>query len=150
MLSIQLITSFIATACFGIIFNAPKKTLVSCGISGMLGWLVYLLLANSGFDAVFATLSAAFFVAITSQIFSRIYRMPMIIFSVAGIIPLVPGGMAYNAMRHFVQNDYSTAVALAAKASMLSGSIAIGLVFSEVFNQMIRKSSLHPPNNQKH
>ena len=31
----------------------------------------------------------------------------MIIFSVAGIIPLVPGGTAYNAMRNIVEKDYA-------------------------------------------
>jgi uncharacterized membrane protein YjjB (DUF3815 family) len=71
--------------------------------------------------------------------FSRMFRAPVIIFSVAGIIPLVPGGLAYNAMRNFVQNDYGAAMEMAAKALMLSGAIAIGLVLSEVLNQMIRR-----------
>jgi uncharacterized membrane protein YjjB (DUF3815 family) len=69
------------------------------------------------------------------------FRAPVIIFSVAGIIPLVPGGLAYNAMRSFVQNDYSAAMEMAAKALMLSGAIAVGLVLSEVLNQMIQSLS---------
>jgi uncharacterized membrane protein YjjB (DUF3815 family) len=71
------------------------------------------------------------------------YRTPVIIFSVAGIIPLVPGGLAYDAMRNFVQNDYNAAINLAAKAFMISGSIAIGLIFSEVINQVIRNARLN-------
>lgn len=45
-------------------------------------------------------------------------------------------------MRNFVQNDYNMAMNLAAKAFMISGSIAIGLVFSEVINQVIRNAKL--------
>jgi len=138
----QLITSFISTAAFGILFNVPKKTLIKCGLVGMLGWLIYILLANNGVNIVMATLVASFFVAVISQVFARRFRSPVIIFSVSGIIPLVPGGMAYDAMRHFVENDYNSAINLAAKSTMLSGAIAMGLIFSEVVNQTIRTTRL--------
>jgi uncharacterized membrane protein YjjB (DUF3815 family) len=51
--------------------------------------------------------------------------------------------MAHNAMRNFVENDYNIAVALAAKAFMISGAIAFGLVFSEVINQVIRRARIN-------
>jgi len=136
----QLITSFIAAAAFGIIFNAPKNSLLQCGFVGMLGWAVYLFFVSYRFDPVLGTLAASFIVAFVSQIFAKIFRTPMIIFSVAGVIPLVPGGIAYDAMRNFVQNDYNAAIQLAAKAFMLSGSIAIGLIFSEVIYRVFQKS----------
>lgn len=138
----QFITSFIASAAFGIIFNAPKNAIIKCGFVGMFGWLLYLWLFHLNGDIVISTLISAFFIAIVSQIFAKIYKTPIIIFNVSGIIPLVPGGAAYDAMRKFVENDYDMAVQLAAKAFMISGAIAIGLVFSEVVNQMIRKSRM--------
>jgi uncharacterized membrane protein YjjB (DUF3815 family) len=135
----QLLTSFIATGAFGILFNAPKQTLIKCGLIGMGGWIIYYILENYNHDAVMATVAAAVFVGVISHILAKVYKTPVIIFSVAGIIPLVPGGLAYDAMRNFVENDYNAALSLAAKAFMLSGSIAFGLVFSEVINQVIRK-----------
>ena len=139
----QLITSFIASAAFGVIFNAPPKSLIKGGFVGMAGWSLYYWLVSHEFDAVFATLLASFLIAIISHIFAKIYRTPVIIFSVAGIIPLVPGGLAYDSMRNFVENDYTMAMELAAKAFMISGSIAIGLVFSEVINQIVRNPSIN-------
>lgn len=139
----HLITSFIASAAFGIIFNVPKKALLQCGFVGMVGWFIYIMLESYyGIDMIVSTLVAAIFIAVISQTFAKIYKTPMIVFNVSGIIPLVPGGMAYDAMRHIVENDYSTAVQLAAKAFMVSGSIAMGLVFSEVINQMIKRSKI--------
>lgn len=135
----QLITSFIATAAFGVIFNAPKETLVKCGLVGMGGWLIYYILEDYSRDAVLATLTATVFVGVVSQQLAKFYKTPVIIFSVAGIIPLVPGGLAYDTMRNFVENDYQFALSLGAKVTLLSGSIAFGLVFSEVINQVIRK-----------
>jgi uncharacterized membrane protein YjjB (DUF3815 family) len=139
----HLLTSFIAAAAFGIIFNAPKQSLFKCGIVGMLGWIIYMVMILNEADAVLATLLASFVVAVISQVFAKMYKTPVIIFSVAGIIPLVPGGLAYDAMRNFVQNDYNAAINLAAKAFMISGSIAVGLIFSEVINQIIRNARLN-------
>lgn len=137
----QLITSFIATAAFGVIFNAPKQTLIKCGLVGMGGWLIYYVTEDYTGNAIIATLGATVFIGVVSQQLAKFYKTPLIIFSVAGIIPLVPGGLAYDAMRKFVEDDYILAIALGAKVTMLSGSIAFGLVFSEVINQVIQKIS---------
>jgi uncharacterized membrane protein YjjB (DUF3815 family) len=135
----QLVTSFVASGAFGMLFNAPKNALIKCGFVGMIGWMIYTWLVELQFDLVMSTFIASFFVAIISQFFAKRYKTPIIIFSVSGIIPLVPGGLAYDAMRNIVINDYNMAIQLAAKAFMISGAIAIGLVFSEVINQVIRK-----------
>ncbi|MBI0578854.1 threonine/serine exporter family protein [Neobacillus cucumis] len=135
----QLITSFIATGAFGIIFNAPKNMLIKCGLIGMGGWLIYYVIEDYFGDAVLATWIATIFIAVVSHVLAKFYKTPVIIFSVAGIIPLVPGGLAYDAMRNFVENDYNQALGNAANVLMLSGAIAFGLIFSEVLNQVIRK-----------
>lgn len=138
----QLVTSFIASAGFGIIFNVPKESLLKCGFVGMVGWITYILLFNNDMEMILATVIAAFLVAVISRIFARTYKTPIIIFIVAGIIPLVPGGLAYDAMRNFVENDYNAAINIAAKAFLISGSIAIGIVFSEVVGQIVDKIRL--------
>ncbi|WP_040950808.1 threonine/serine exporter family protein [Gorillibacterium massiliense] len=135
----QLLTSFVATGAFGILFNVPRNRLFLCGLTGMLGWLVYYILTQSGIDAVPATLAASFSITVLSQFFAKWFKTPIIVFSVSGIIPLVPGGMSYDAMRLFVGNDYGMALQLAAKAFLISGAIAVGLIFSEVANQIMRK-----------
>jgi uncharacterized membrane protein YjjB (DUF3815 family) len=136
---VQLITSFVASAAFALLFNAPKKSLLKCGFVGMAGWFVYVWLVGKHYDSVVASFIAAIIIAIISQIFAKVYKTPVIIFSISGIIPLVPGGTAYDAMRKFVENDYNVAIQLAAKAFMISGAIAVGLVISEVLNQLLLK-----------
>ncbi|MFD0586432.1 threonine/serine exporter family protein [Paenibacillus sp. GCM10027627] len=136
----QLITSFISSALFGFFFNVPKKLLLQCGFVGMAGWIAYVVGIELKLDVIPATLIAAFLITVISQWFAKLHKTPIIVFNVSGIIPLVPGGMAYDAMRHVVENEYDTAVQLAVKAFMISGAIAIGLVFSEVINQIIRRS----------
>ncbi|WP_224753713.1 threonine/serine exporter family protein [Paenibacillus terricola] len=132
----QAVASLIAAAAFGVLFQVPKRTLLPCGVTGMVGWLAYVLL-DRRLDAVPATLIAALVVTVAAQLFARTYRIPVIVFSVAGIIPLVPGGVAYDAMRSVVENRYDDSLPLAAKAFMMSGAIAVGLVLSEVVNQLL-------------
>lgn len=139
MIVTQLVTSFVAAAGFCVLFNAPRKSLIQCGLVGMIGWILFYMLGREGIDVVPATVLAAMLVAVLSHICARVFKTPIIIFIVSGIIPLVPGGIAYDAMRHFVENDYYTAVQLSAKVMLLSGGIAIGLMFSEVANQIVRK-----------
>ncbi|MFC0299528.1 threonine/serine exporter family protein [Virgibacillus soli] len=135
----QLGTSFFAASGFAVIFNAPRNRLIPCGVVGMLGWVLYFILVQKGIDSVPATVFAAMLIAVLSQVFAKYYKTPIIIFNVAGIIPLVPGGMAYNAMRHFVENDYAVAMQYVTKVMLLSGGIGLGLMFSEVINQVVRK-----------
>ncbi|MDW0118743.1 threonine/serine exporter family protein [Sporosarcina thermotolerans] len=139
---VQAILSFLAAAGFGIIFNAPRKMLAYCGFVGMAGWMVYSVFNVLWGDLIKASFLGAFVVALVAHIFAKRFRTPMIIFSVAGIIPLVPGGTAYNAMRHFVENDHLTAISFATRALMVSGAIAMGLVFAEVIIQLFFRSRM--------
>jgi uncharacterized membrane protein YjjB (DUF3815 family) len=136
----QLITSFIASAGFGLLFNVPRNTVIQGGLSGMTGWICYFTLVEKGVDSVVASVIASVIIGVIGQFFAKRYKTPVIIFNVAGIIPLVPGGLAYDAMRHFVVNDYNFALQLAAKAFLISGAIAAGIVLSEVLNQFILKT----------
>ncbi len=138
-LIIQLIFSFIFTACFAVIFNAPTKAIPYCGFVGAIGWIIYYVLIQINVTEVQASFIGAFVVAIVAQIFARRFKMPMIIFNVSGIIPLVPGGIAYNTMRNIVELDYNMGIQNGMRAFMISGAIAMGLVFAEVIIQLMMR-----------
>ncbi|MFJ7668647.1 threonine/serine exporter family protein [Lysinibacillus sp. NPDC097195] len=134
---IQLIVSFFSTAGIAIIFNVPRKTLFHCGFVGVIGWIIYYLLTERGMDVVDASFFSSFIIAIVAHLYARRFKMPMIIFIVAGIIPLVPGGMAYNAMRNVVEDDYLQGLQYGLKAFLITGAIVMGLVFAEVLMQFV-------------
>ena len=140
-LIIELLLSFIATACFGVIFNAPTRVIPYCGIVGAICWGTYYMLTNwSSVDIIQATFISSFLVAVIAHLLARFKKLPVIIFSVSGIIPLVPGGTAYNTMRNIVEQDYVTGMQNGMLVFMISGAIAMGLVFAEVIMQIIVRS----------
>lgn len=137
---VHVITSFVASAAFGLLFYAPLQSIFQCGFIGMMGWMTYVF-CSMVLDPVTSTLAASFVVTIIGHIFSKAYRTPIIVYSVSGIIPLVPGGLAYDAMRQFVQEAYAEALVAAAQAFLLSGSIAVGLLCSEVIHQVLKNAA---------
>ncbi|MBA4543866.1 MULTISPECIES: threonine/serine exporter family protein [Thermoactinomyces] len=125
---VAFLVSFMASAGFGILFNAPKKALVPGGLIGAIGWVLYMGLSSRNHLAqVFATVVASFAVTAISQCLARIYRMPVLAFNVSGIIPLVPGGIAYHTMRQLVESNYIAAIQSASQTFLISGAIAFGL-----------------------
>lgn len=139
----QFILSFFSTLFFSVIFNAPKKLLVPCGIVGSAAWLVYYFSTDFGLTEVVASFFGSLFLGIMAHAMARYYKKPVIIFYVAGIIPLVPGGVAYDATKNLIINDYNQAIEKTFQAMLISGAIAFGLIFAEIvfqtFNNLLKQ-----------
>ena len=74
----------------------------ACGFVGACGWMVYTVLFN-GFEL--HTIYSSFFGSLALGLLSHymaVEKEPVIIFMVTGIIPLVPGGLAYDATKNLV------------------------------------------------
>lgn len=125
---IYLLAAFVASFGFGVMYNVPARTLFASSISGAIGWLVYYIIAfQFGFVVFLGAGAASFLIAFLSQWFARYYRMPVIVFAVPAIIPLVPGGSAYNMMRAFIEGNSEAALMFATETFLVSGAIALGL-----------------------
>lgn len=112
---------------------------MACGLTGSVSWMLYWVIVEvfSG-NAALGSLIGAVGVAAVSYLFSKILKMPVTIFNIPGIVPLVPGGLAYQAVRNIVIGNYEKGAYFTVQAVMIAGAIALGLVASEVFNQNIR------------
>ena len=88
-MAIQLLTAFLGSIGFSILFHIRGVKLLFAGLGGFLSWGFYLLIAN---------LLAASFSAAYAEIMARVLRSPATIFVIPSLIPLVPGGALYYAM----------------------------------------------------
>jgi len=82
---IQFIVSLFATLSFAELFGAPKKELFFCGLTGAIGWVVYVIGLNSNMGTVLANLTATFALTVFSRILSAIRRNPVTVYLIAGI-----------------------------------------------------------------
>ncbi|MGO1922666.1 MAG: threonine/serine exporter family protein [Jeotgalicoccus sp.] len=136
--AVQFILSFFASAGFGILFNAPRRTILAGGLSGAFGWLVYFIATQLDIQAVIATFFGAIMLTMLSIMSARHLRAPVIIFITCGIIPLVPGGMAYNAMRSVVLQNYDMALAYGFQVALVSMAIAMGIISTEMIDSLLQ------------
>lgn len=114
---IQFSFSFLATAAFAIVTNVPRRSLICCGLSGAFGWMTYWICVQMGGSAAFGSLLGSLGVAFISDLFSKRLRMPVTIFNIPGMVPLVPGGLAYQAVRNLVTDPIKKQLTMRSKQS---------------------------------
>ena len=73
---IQFLVSLAATLSFAVLFSAEKKQLFFCGLTGALGWIVYLICLQYHTDNAIANLIATFALTLVARILSAVRRTP--------------------------------------------------------------------------
>lgn len=136
---IHIAFSFVSTVAFGVLTNIPKRALIATGAAGTIGWLIYWGLQQQGYGIGSANFLAAFAVGCVSTFFSRRKKMPMIIFNIPSLVPLVPGGPAYKAVREFALGDNFVGLENLMIVVITAGAIAGGFMMTNV----VEKSIMH-------
>ena len=134
---LQFIVCFIATLSFAVLFSAPKRQLIYCGLIGAAGWMVYLLIINNNGSLAFANLAASFTLTLLARIFAAIERHPATIYLLAGIFPLVPGAGIYYTSYYFIRHEMDQFAKYGAETVIVAGSIVFGIVFGSSLPQRL-------------
>jgi len=128
-----------ACLCFCFIFEIRNiRYILAAGIMGGCGWLVYLLLSGIGSEIGRYFLAAATAAAL-AEICARLMKTPVTVFLIIAILPLVPGGALYYAMKYMLDGNgslfasYTLAVVEYAAAIAIGGSFvsALARLFTE-------------------
>lgn len=142
---LQFIISLIATLAFAYLFAAPKSELLYCGLTGAIGWLVYLFCIDMGAGIAFANILASFALTVASRVFAVIRRNPSTVYLRPGIFPLVPGAGIYYTAYYFITSDHAQASTYGSQTLIVAGSIVIGILMGSSlsqnwFNKLQRKN----------
>lgn len=143
---LQFSLSFFSSAAFGIIANIPRRALLTSGFTGAIGWMIYFYLDQFFHSIASANFVAAFMIGCLSIFFSKKQKMPMIIFYIPGLIPLVPGGPSYEAVRAFALGDPNIGFQKLMVVSTTAISIVGGLLVTSFVEQLINKWLLSKKN----
>ena len=135
--AVQVISAFLGVLAVAIVFQVPKKRLVLTGLTGAVGWAVYLTGMEGSKNAVFSSFLAAFAVAIMSQILARLSKAPVTIYLVTGILPLVPGVGMYRTVYYLLQNDTAQTSYYLSYTLQVAGMIALGIFVVDSFFRIL-------------
>ena len=102
MILLEIITksfwSGIAAIGFAVLFNVPRRVILSIGCLGAIGGLIKFSAMNFDIGIVFASFLGATLIGIISIQMAHARNSPPLVFSIPSVIPMVPGFFAYKMM----------------------------------------------------
>ena len=105
-----------------------------------MGWPVYLL----GGKTIFAAFLAAAAIGVFAEVMSRVRRCPVTGYILVALLPLVPGGGIYYAMRHGVAGETDQFLSTLLHTFGMAAALAVGaMLASSVFRAVFPR--LRPP-----
>ncbi|RKD28851.1 hypothetical protein BET03_06855 [Thermohalobacter berrensis] len=140
----QLIYAFLSTIGFGVLFNIPRNCIVKSGIVGTLGWLVYLQIIEFTTSTIAGAFWGAITVGIIGEVFARVFKKPVTVFIVPGIVPLVPGAGMYYTMLAITEKRFIDAANLGSETLFIAASIASGIIISSSLSKIYKKQGVRP------
>ena len=139
---IQIISAFVGSLGFAILYNVKKTNLALCMLGGGLTWIVCLCAKSITADLFVINVIAGAFGACYSEIMARIRKVPKTIFTLPSIIPLVPGsGLYYSMIYLFFEKQRDVFETYGKNTFLTVSGIAAGLVLVSVIFKYVSKLS---------
>lgn len=129
MIVVQFVVSLMATLSFAVLFSAPKKELFFCGLTGAVGWIVYLIFLDHNASIPIANLIATFALTLISRVIASVRKNPVTLYLITGIFPIVPGAGIYYTSYYFIMNDMEQFSNYGMQTIKVAGAIVLGIVF---------------------
>lgn len=128
---VQFLVAMVATVSFAVLYDAPRPELLFSGLSGAVGWVVYLYLFEGlQMNGVVSCVAATFILTLIARILAVIRCCPVTVYLLVSIFPLVPGTGIYYTSYYLItrQNQLFAVTGLATfeTAAAIAFGIAMG------------------------
>ena len=132
---VQLVSAFIGTMAFAVLFGVPRKYYLDSGFCGMVGWLLYLLLVRyTGLSVPIVVFFATALVAFTAMVQAIVRKCPITVYLICGIFPLVPGAGIFWTTYNLVSEQFGAALHTGITALKVTVAIAFGIILVAELN----------------
>ena len=133
---LQLITAFLGSLGFAILFGIRSRYLLLAALGGMVSWAVYLGVHTLTSHDFLAYLTAAVFAMAYSELLAHWRKCPATLFVVPAIISLNPGASLYYAMDSAAHGDLARAGEFGHATLVAALAIAAGISLVTVFHSL--------------
>lgn len=131
--TLGLLSAFVGTIGFALIFKISLKKLLIVGIGGIFTYVIYeTLIIVSGANALLATFVAALFMALFSEICARVLHAPTVVFLFPCAIPIVPGSALYYTMYNLLTDNQTEFLSYLSVTGQVILGLALGLSVASV------------------
>ncbi len=132
---VQLLAAYVGTVAFAVLFGVPRKYYLDSGLCGMLGWLLYLILAShTGLSVANVVFFATVLVTFTAMVLAIVRKCPITVYLICGIFPLVPGAGIFWTTYNVVSEQLGAALHTGVTALKVTVAIAFGIILVAELN----------------
>ena len=136
---------FLAVSAFAVLVETPRKYILQAGFAGACGGWVYFFSMQRGVDTVPACFLSALVISLMAHLFARIFKAPVTVFLIAGILPTVPGAGMYRAVYYMIADDRAQSSFYLMQTLEIAGVIALAIfIMDALFRLRPRKEISRP------
>ncbi len=140
---LQIVTGFLGSLAFAILFHIRGKKLVFAGLGGFLSWTLFVLLKVVTESEPIRYFLVAVLISIYAEILARLLKTPTTTFIISSLIPLIPGGSLYYTMASMLDGTTEAFFEKAIYTLELTVALALGIVLSGAVARMITAARMH-------
>ena len=134
---LQIITGFLGSFAFALLFHIRGKKLVFAALGGFLSWMLFVLLKFVTENEPIRYFLVAVLVSVYAEILARLLKTPTTTFVISSLIPLIPGGSLYYTMSTMLEGVNDAFLARAIYTVELTAALALGIVLSGAVARMV-------------
>lgn len=134
---IQIITGFVGSLGFAVLFNIRGKRLVATAFGGFLSWTLFVILNFFIHNDPINYFLVALLISIYSEIMARVLKTPTTTFITTSLVPLIPGGSLYYTMAYAFESDLEKFMEKAIYTLQLAAALALGIIVATTIAKLL-------------
>lgn len=135
---VPVVASYVASMAFALLYNVHGKNIHIASACGAFSYAVYLAVMQLTDSMVIPNFLGGVAIAIYAELAAMIFKAPITVYLVPGIVPLVPGLTIYKAMEACLRGNLAVGGAGVVNTIKIGGAIALGLILTSYFFRMFR------------
>lgn len=133
----------IAILGFSIRSNIKGWKLLFTSLGGAISWGLYLMFLMWSKSLLLSVFLSTLAVCLYSELMGRAFKVPVSVFVICAIIPLVPGSGLYYSMKAYIDGNGAEFLNRMGQTLMIAGTISVAIAvmssITNLFRSMIRR-----------
>ena len=142
MAFVQIVTGFLGSLGFALLYNVRGKKLVAAALGGFLSWSLFLLLGLFMDSEPIRYLIASMSISVYAEVLARVLKTPTTTFIITALIPLIPGGSLYYTMSSAFSGNFDVFIGNAVSTLSLALALAIGVAIVAAGTRLVLRMNL--------
>lgn len=137
---IQILSGFVGTLGFAVLFNIRGKRFLFAGLGGLVSWLLFVVFSRLIPNEAINYFVVAVIISLYAEILARILKTPTTTFITISLIPLIPGGSLYYTMAYAFESDMTRFLEKGIYTLELASALALGIIIATTATRIFFKA----------